>query len=158
ASKPLLTASSPTNPAPKRRRKSVLAFSIAVLAMAATLGIWRSMYVPAPILNAADKDSDAKPETPAAEESPFRQVTKVPQNVFSGGKEWLNASGPITPRDLKGKIVIVDFWTYCCINCMHVLPELKAIEKKYPSEVVVIGVHSAKFENEKETGNIRRAV
>ena len=108
---------------------------------------------------AEDKPAPAKKAKPAGpEESPFPQRLKVPQGMFDGGKEWLNASGPISVRDLKGKIVIVDFWTYCCINCMHVLPELKAIEKKYPNEVVVLGVHSAKFENEKETENIRRAI
>jgi len=59
---------------------------------------------------------------------------------------------------LKGKVVLLDFWTYGCINCMHIIPDLKRLEKKYPNELVVIGVHSAKFENEKDTENIRRIV
>jgi thiol-disulfide isomerase/thioredoxin len=54
--------------------------------------------------------------------------------------------------------VLVDFWTYCCINCMHVLPELKKLEHAYPNELVVIGVHSAKFDGEQDSQNIREAV
>ncbi|MGH7137629.1 MAG: thioredoxin-like domain-containing protein, partial [Pirellulales bacterium] len=50
------------------------------------------------------------------------------------------------------------FWTYCCINCMHILPELKKIEAAYPRELVVIGVHSAKFENEEDSKNIAEAI
>jgi DNA-binding beta-propeller fold protein YncE len=61
-------------------------------------------------------------------------------------------------EDLKGKFVLFDFWTYCCINCMHILPELKKLEKKYPNELVVIGVHSAKFDTEKLSDNIREAI
>jgi len=60
--------------------------------------------------------------------------------------------------DLKGKVVVLDFWTYCCINCIHTIPDLKKLEAKYPNELVVIGVHSAKFENEKEAQNIRQAI
>lgn len=53
-------------------------------------------------------------------------------------------------RDLRGKVVVLDFWTYCCINCMHVLPDLAALERKYAGKpVAVVGVHSAKFDNEK---------
>jgi thiol-disulfide isomerase/thioredoxin len=77
---------------------------------------------------------------------------------FPAGLEWLNTERPLTMRELRGKIVLLDFWTYCCINCMHVLPELKRLERKWPGELVVIGVHSAKFTGEKETENIRQAV
>ncbi|MEZ6044306.1 MAG: thioredoxin-like domain-containing protein [Planctomycetaceae bacterium] len=72
--------------------------------------------------------------------------------------DWLNTSGPISMEDLKGKVVIFDFWTFCCINCMHVLPDLEYLEEKYPNDLVVIGVHSAKFDNEQETDNIREAI
>jgi DNA-binding beta-propeller fold protein YncE len=70
---------------------------------------------------------------------------------------WLN-SRPLTKQDLKGKFVLLDFWTYCCINCMHVLPELKKLERAFANNLVVIGVHSAKFQTEKETENIRAAI
>ncbi len=77
---------------------------------------------------------------------------------FPGGAEWLNTERPLSIRDLRGKVVVLDFWTYCCINCMHVIPDLKKLEKKYASELVVIGVHSAKFTTERETDNIRQAI
>ena len=58
-------------------------------------------------------------------------------------------------RELKGKVLVRDFWTYCCINCMHVLPELAALERKYVDQpVCVVGVHSAKFDNEKVSWRI----
>lgn len=90
--------------------------------------------------------------------NPFPDRPKVPSGIFEGGKKWLNTAGPISLKDVKGKIILVDFWTYCCINCIHVLPDLKYLEKKYPNELVVIGVHSAKFKNEKDSENIRRAI
>jgi len=77
---------------------------------------------------------------------------------FDGGIAWLNTAGPIKLKDLKGKVVLLDFWTLCCINCIHVMPDLAKLEKKYPNQLVVIGVHSAKFESEKDTKNIRKAV
>lgn len=89
-------------------------------------------------------------------ENPF--PNRLPAVELDGGVEWLNVGGPIELKDLRGKVVLLDFWTFCCINCIHVLPDLKYLEKKYPNELVVIGVHSAKFDNEKETGNIRQAI
>ncbi len=108
----------------------------------------------------------AQPDKPAKRASaprrrvanPFPKRTKVPDDLFDGGHGWLNVSGPIELKDLRGKIVLIDFWTYCCINCMHILSDLKYLEHKYPRELVVIGVHSAKFANEKESENIRRAI
>jgi len=82
----------------------------------------------------------------------------VPAPSLSGAGDWLNVSGPLDLKDLRGKFVILDFWTYCCINCMHILPELKKLEKAYPNELVVIGVHSAKFATERDSENIRQAV
>lgn len=100
-----------------------------------------------------DKDDDA----PGGIENPFPRRFKLEGTELDGGAGWLNTSGEISLNDLRGKVVLVDFWTYCCINCMHILPDLKYLEHKYPKELVVIGVHSAKFDNEKETENIRRA-
>ncbi|MGE3315642.1 MAG: thioredoxin-like domain-containing protein [Planctomycetaceae bacterium] len=93
------------------------------------------------------------PENPFPSERP-----KVPPGMLSGGVGWLNTSGPIEMADLRGKVVLFDFWTYCCINCIHILPDLKYLEQKYPNELVVIGIHSAKFENEKDSENISRAI
>src|SRR5947209_4617175 len=75
-----------------------------------------------------------------------------------GGADWLNTDRPIAAADLKGRVVLVDFWTLCCINCIHTLPDLAKLEAKYPGVLVVIGVHSPKFENEKKTESIRKAV
>ena len=77
---------------------------------------------------------------------------------FPQGLDWLNTEAPLTLAQLRGKIVLLDFWTYCCINCMHVLEDLKRLERKYADELVVIGVHSAKFPAEKSTERIRQAV
>jgi len=83
---------------------------------------------------------------------------KVRAPEFTGGKGWLNTDKPLSIAGLKGKVVLLDFWTYGCINCIHIIPDLKKLEAKYPNNLVVIGVHSAKFENEKDTDNIRQIV
>ena len=73
---------------------------------------------------------------------------------------WLNTDRPLTfARELQGQVVLLDFWTYCCINCMHVLPDLAYLERKYRDQpFVVIGVHSAKFENESHRQTVRAAI
>lgn len=83
---------------------------------------------------------------------------KVNAPEFPEGAEWLNTDRPLSIKQLRGKIVLLDFWTYCCINCMHIIPDLKKLEHKYPNELVVIGVHSAKFTAERGTDNIRQAI
>jgi thiol-disulfide isomerase/thioredoxin len=92
----------------------------------------------------------------APEPKPADRALPAPE--LDGGVAWLNTAGPIRLKDLRGKIVVLDFWTLCCINCIHTLPDLAKLEKKYPNELVVIGVHSAKFENERETESIRKAI
>jgi thiol-disulfide isomerase/thioredoxin len=77
----------------------------------------------------------------------------LPENL-----EWLNVSRPLTFDQFRGRFVLLDFWTYCCINCMHILPELKKLERAYPKELVVIGVHSAKFVTERDSRNITDAI
>jgi sugar lactone lactonase YvrE/thiol-disulfide isomerase/thioredoxin len=77
---------------------------------------------------------------------------------ITGGRGWLNTDKPLSLAALKGKVVLLDFWTYGCINCIHIIPDLKKLEAKYANQLVVIGVHSAKFKNEKETENIRRII
>jgi DNA-binding beta-propeller fold protein YncE len=85
-------------------------------------------------------------------------LRRVPAPSLDGEFEWINTTKPLTLADLRGKFVLIDFWTFCCINCMHILPELKKLEHAYPNELVVIGVHSAKFEGEQESSNIGEAV
>lgn len=103
-----------------------------------------------------DDDPPADDPPPEDEDFPFPHRIKSPS--LDGGVGWINTAGPIDIKDLKGKFVVLDFWTYCCINCIHVLPELKKLERAYPKNVVVIGVHSAKFDTEKDTKNIEEAV
>src|SRR5882762_10357734 len=91
-------------------------------------------------------------------EMPVQEGGKIRAPELSGGKGWLNTDKPLSLAALRGKVVLLDFWTYGCINCIHIIPDLKKLEKKYPNELVVIGVHSAKFENEKDLENIRRII
>ena len=151
---------------------------IAGLAMALLCGTTETTraqdegYSPRRATSAAADDEENAGEKGAGKNSPDGETetpegAKVPENPFpnrfkapelEGGAGWLNCAGDISLKDLRGKVVLIDFWTFCCINCIHVLPDLKFLEQKYGKELVVIGVHSAKFDNEKETENIRRAI
>ncbi len=71
---------------------------------------------------------------------------------------WFNVARPLDIPDLLGKITILDFWTYCCINCIHIIPTLKRIEEMFADSLVVIGVHSPKFPGEKLTENLEKAI
>lgn len=82
-----------------------------------------------------------------------------PAPAFPTGLDWINTEGkPLTLEELRGKVVLLDFWTYGCVNCMHIIPDLKYLERKYDPKLVVIGVHSAKFKAEGRTDNIRKIV
>lgn len=74
------------------------------------------------------------------------------------GLQWFNVEAPLRLADLRGRLVILDFWTFCCINCLHVVPTLARIEERFPDEVVVIGVHSPKFTAEHCPENLRNAI
>jgi len=91
-------------------------------------------------------------------EMALQEGARIRAPELTGDRGWLNTDKPLSLAGLKGKVVLLDFWTYGCINCIHIIPDLKKLEKKYPNELVVIGVHSAKFENEKDTENIRRII
>ncbi len=97
----------------------------------------------------------AQPPGPARDAPKADMVPELTPNLG-----WLNTDRPLRFREeLKGHVVILDFWTYCCINCMHVLPDLAYLEEKYKDQpFVVIGVHSAKFDNESQRRSIRNAV
>jgi DNA-binding beta-propeller fold protein YncE/peroxiredoxin len=80
---------------------------------------------------------------------------------FDGASKWLNTDNarPISIKDLKGQVILLDFWTYSCINCIHIFPDLRYLELKYHDQpVVVIGIHSGKFDQEKDPQHIREAV
>ena len=135
----------PTDRAPAASRASVgarvslSALGAALVASAALLG-----------------GTVSQPSGLRADEPGTERRTKAPE--LDGGVAWLNTDRPVTLKDLRGKVVVLDFWTFCCINCIHTLPDLARLEKKYPNELVVVGVHSAKFDNEKSTDAIRKAI
>jgi thiol-disulfide isomerase/thioredoxin len=104
--------------------------------------------------DASESTTSATPAVPP--EQSFAGTIEAPE--FPEGLEWINAAGPVTLDSLKGKVVILDFWTYGCINCIHVIPDLERLEAEYPNELVVIGVHSAKFSNEGDTDQLREIV
>lgn len=85
------------------------------------------------------------------------QITRL-HKILASGTGWLNVERGLTEEDLKGRIILLDFWTFCCINCIHVIPDLHYLENKFADKLTVIGVHSAKFANEKDKDNIRNAV
>ncbi|MGW5660043.1 NHL domain-containing thioredoxin family protein [Streptomyces sp. NPDC003758] len=91
-------------------------------------------------------------------DSTSRRVrVRAPELIGKGG--WLNTGGEqYSLTDLRGRIVILDFWTFCCINCLHVLDELRELEEKHRDTVVIIGVHSPKFVHEAEHQAVMDAV
>lgn len=93
--------------------------------------------------------------------SSFRHsdVGKIfPQNKKVSSEHWFNVSRPLEASDLKDRIVLLDFWTYACVNCVQVLQEIKKIEEQFGSKLLVIGVHSGKFRNEKDLAEIKKAI
>jgi thiol-disulfide isomerase/thioredoxin len=128
-------------PRPNARWLLPLAATLTLAALVAVIAFTPKGEWEPPLVAAAQDDSKRRP---------------APE--FPDKLDWLNTAGPLKLADLKGKVVLLDFWTLCCINCIHILPDLAKLEKKYPNELVVIGVHAAKFENEKDTKSIRKAV
>ena len=86
--------------------------------------------------------------------APRTRAPELPDNL-----EWFNTNGEqLKLADLRGKIVLLDFWTYCCINCQHVIPELAELGRRYPDNLVVIGIHTPKFPNERIGDNVQKAI
>jgi thiol-disulfide isomerase/thioredoxin len=86
-----------------------------------------------------------------------RARVRAPELRGAGG--WLNTGGrPLSLADLRGRIVLLDFWTFCCINCLHVIEELRALEERYGDALVVVGVHSPKFPHEADHAALVAAV
>jgi thiol-disulfide isomerase/thioredoxin len=78
---------------------------------------------------------------------------------FAAATAWLNVDHPLSIAELRGQVVILDFWTYCCVNCMHVLPILRDLEERHAQDpLLVIGVHSAKFDGEKDAEHVLSAM
>ncbi len=98
----------------------------------------------------------AKLDKPAAAAHVLQQESDMPS--LAGASQWLN-SPPLNSASLRGKVVLVDFWTYSCINCLRTLPYLKAWNEKYRAQgLVIIGVHAPEFAFEKDVHNVAQAV
>ncbi len=77
---------------------------------------------------------------------------------FPAGQTWFNVSQPLTIGDLRGKVVVLDFWTLGCINCQHIVPDLDHLESEFGDALVVIGVHSGKYDREHADDSVREAI
>ncbi len=114
-----------------------------------------------PAAGEADPSSPADSSAAGSADEPYTGESYAgtqPAPEFPSGLDWLNTDSPLTFSALRGKVVLLDFWTYGCINCIHIIPDLERLEREYPDELVVIGVHSAKFSQEAATENIRQVV
>jgi thiol-disulfide isomerase/thioredoxin len=86
-----------------------------------------------------------------------RSRVRAPELVGRGG--WLNTGGKAySIHDLRGRFVLLDFWTFCCVNCLHVIDELRPLEVKYADQLVIVGVHSPKFVHEADHDSVVAAV
>lgn len=134
---------------------SALAVGIGVVALIAGFGV----YFNSPELNRASGNAEFvaavinEGERVQIDKSQFRVAPE-----FKGINNYINTE-PVTLADLKGKVVLIDFWTYSCINCIRTIPYLNAWHEKYSDEgLVIVGVHSPEFEFEKNPDNVRAAV
>lgn len=93
----------------------------------------------------------------AAPPTPARAAGSFDMLAGGGAGGWLNVTRPLTAADMAGRLVLLDFWTYGCINCMQIVPELDQLEKKFGDKLLILGVHSAKFEGERENARILAA-
>jgi thiol-disulfide isomerase/thioredoxin len=138
----------------RRRFFGTSAMTIAAVAGASIAASKRALaFIGAPIGALAGDKSVVQQMTAAAVRLPVEG--ELPS--LGGATGWLN-SPPLTAADLRGKVVLVDFWTYTCINWLRTLPYVRAWADKYRDQgLVVIGVHSPEFEFEKNVDNVRRA-
>ena len=121
-------------------------FILAALALLAAACSGSSPQLETP-LDASDEDnyvaiSDTLPEAPE----------------FPGGHTWFNVGSPLTIEALRGKAVLLDFWTSGCINCQQIVPDLTRLEDEYGDALVIIGVHSGKYDREQEDSSVLQAL
>ncbi len=91
--------------------------------------------------------------------SPVRRSARVRAPELAGKGGWLNTGGAAyTLAGLRGRVVLLDFWTFACVNCLHVVDELRELEERHRDTLVVIGVHSPKFPHEAEHAAVADAV
>ena len=138
--------------------------------LVALLGIGCATGSAAVVIRSAKDDRAATSSTPEGATAPvartYEHRTKLPAEAtrqvpagFAKARGWLNVTRVPTERDLAGRVVVVDFWTSCCINCMQTLPTLAALEKKHARDpFLVVGVHTQKFDAEPEIERLRASV
>lgn len=137
-----------------RRARYFLVRGAAIVVIVGLCAMALQNYLqPASTSRTVEADSQSAPSTRRA-----IMVSSVVAPEFPADSIWLNVDKPLALKDLRGKVVLLDFWTYCCVNCLHILPELEQLKEKYGDKLVIIGVHSAKFDNERDTNNIRQAI
>ena len=141
-----MSAATRTNEArgagPRSRRKYVIGF-VALLVFAVFAVVVASKSNPETVANRADvNDLPVGPQVPR----------------LGAAAGWIN-SAPLTHADLQGKVVLYDFWTYSCVNCVRTIPHLRALYDRYqPDGLVVVGIHSPEFNFEKNHDNVEAAV
>ncbi|MEX2391390.1 MAG: thioredoxin-like domain-containing protein [Dehalococcoidia bacterium] len=95
---------------------------------------------------------------PAGLDDPGESAESGQAPEFPSGQTWFNVREPLTMEGLRGKVVLLDFWTLGCVNCQHIVPDLERLEDEFGDALAVIGVHSGKYEREHEDDSIREAV
>jgi len=110
-------------------------------------------------VTASEQSEPAPASTTLGSEPGFTYEGEIAAPEIPHGLDWFNVDRPLSlVSDLRGKIVILDFWTQGCINCLHVIPDLHRLEDEYPDSLVVIGVHWAKFDHERTSSAVKHAV
>jgi len=109
--------------------------------------------------SAGNSPGDSAPSASGTPASPGKSwAGKDPAPDFPQGVTWFNVERPLTLADLKGKVVLLDFWTLGCINCQHIIPDLKRLEAEFGDALAVVGVHSGKYAAEHDDESIREAI
>ncbi len=85
-------------------------------------------------------------------------MVRIRAPEFLSHLPWLNCGSPLSLKSLRGQIVLLDFWTYGCINCLHVIPDLHDLQQKFGHRLTMIGIHTAKFDHERDMAGIQQAI
>jgi cytochrome c biogenesis protein CcdA/thiol-disulfide isomerase/thioredoxin len=129
-----------------------------VMTPTANPGVMMSAKNAAPVMSAANAPAMMMMNSKGAQTTQGQPGSEGPMPSLDGAVAWLN-SAPLTRQSLKGKVILIDFWTYSCINCLRAIPYVEAWAEKYKDDgLVVIGVHTPEFAFEKDPANVAKAV
>lgn len=135
--------------------KQTLALALVFIAILAALGAWYSFTTASNVAMNNSPDSQQGGSVVQVIEKIMPQAPIAPEIASA---TWLN-SKPLASQDLRGHVVVVEFWTFDCINCRNVIPTVRSWHEKYQSQgLIVVGVHSPEFAYEKETDGVKRAI